>query len=1147
MGDERPVDVRSRTFDLGGIGMNTFDGILERNDLSDPDGRPIYKYEIRDDEFHRLEEELIQRSKRSLRSWSNADAAALCMYVATWWQRRYDGGAWSWSDPLEPVELADTAHRSNYSSIHGAVERGLDYLGIELVTLEGKTQYLGTLAAQGGLPVRLLEGNPTYLRAFKSMFEELETFGTEQIDPKELGRNELHRFPNTFSETPRFGKLLGRFARDVYIHSSVLEGEADDSFDAFQQSLPDFEHSRIPLPLQRSQARQLFKIIVGEARDTRTQASPWYNTFHRLAPVGEKTYRLEVRPEFNEYVEVERLAEAIGLESHGLPLSMSFRLFVEGRDETEGRAWAMANRIQDRGTYQIESLEESFLAEGPSAARAIELKFFEGENHFGTPVVLDDGLSDAPWIAAPPSDSSVPRQIFTTGSARSRRDALLVCVVPEQTLEASFDETIESLGTMERLERDVYRIESECRVRAPDGTSWKIVPSCDEKSHGRLDVLDRRRDLQHSRSRPIFGGEPRVRLLDVPEKARVKWRPDEEKHRYPLPEAPYGDGMLEAVAKEGYDEHVLVQKRMARLPSGASLSFEPMRTERKGRLVFEEFGDIRVGCRRDDVAIEVVERDGSTTRVLVATEQMPPPSEFDVVVRWKNSETQTELTVPFPRSNARFVGQDHTLSDSAEWVVHSQPLVAARAFPPIVQKTPTIEGKLVADDVQYSTIEALRFQESLEPRTHRNAFAGYYELPLGKLQEQVALVLCSTFDLDAHVELTLSWMGSSNEEEQHLKIYRYEGQIAQASERPLAFRAVSNHEPISDPDAMELHAFQFKAPQTHHHRLEHEEERVWTANRRDWTSGTWCIVGIRNGRISHRPCMVDLGESNPDDTWAYVCENDDREERREQFRRLFRTMADEPAHHAWGRLEEVFEVAESLPATTFDALDCLVQEPEATAMGLVQTNEVERWWSELEELPFLWHAIPVDAWESAMEQYLNHFERYVEEETPLEFDELDHDPLTPLVECIEDKLGGRSTLLAYLDTVHDWSIPIDSETRKNFQRLQLQNDIIDQLLQGEYRSLRQRHEHLELHQWPTWDERTNYHDWHPHQTHSLANELDNLPGALKDVVDAPVATAVASHIGAHFTRADIMQLRRIRSFDTRWFDQCYNYTLCKLL
>lgn len=114
----------------------------------DPDGRPIHAYRLNEEQYSNLEKILVKNLR--LGRFQTA-AAPFVLWAAERYRREYDGGGLSWEFLTEPLGI--TLAQQQLREITGV---GMARMGRSVRRLESGVQYLRAIAAEGGIPVRLL-------------------------------------------------------------------------------------------------------------------------------------------------------------------------------------------------------------------------------------------------------------------------------------------------------------------------------------------------------------------------------------------------------------------------------------------------------------------------------------------------------------------------------------------------------------------------------------------------------------------------------------------------------------------------------------------------------------------------------------------------------------------------------------------------------------------------------------------------------------------------------------------------------------------------------------------------------------------------------------------------------------------------------
>lgn len=188
--------------------------LLHRNELSLPNGQPLYQYHVTESEFIELRNILIRIGKvQSSKTW----CAAFSIFCSEWYRRFYMGG-WTWYGIWESLgyEL-DANVRQN------VVERGLKAYWARPISQyqDERNSYLGSLFKEGGLPYGLLASEGSrfqviFKRILKS-YEDAKDFG---YSPVELVIECMDSLPEAFKQETtvnlitRMTELLLRLTED---------------------------------------------------------------------------------------------------------------------------------------------------------------------------------------------------------------------------------------------------------------------------------------------------------------------------------------------------------------------------------------------------------------------------------------------------------------------------------------------------------------------------------------------------------------------------------------------------------------------------------------------------------------------------------------------------------------------------------------------------------------------------------------------------------------------------------------------------------------------------------------------------------------------------------------------------------------------
>lgn len=1104
--------------------------MLKARGLDEPAKRPIYAYQVTSREYEQLQGALRERSHRRPKDWANVEAAEFCIFAAEWWRRNYAGGYWSW-EGLTSAIGAKSWNRYEHLEL---VERGLQYLNREVIEFTSSRQFLGTLATEGGLPLKLITSQKgALIDAFREIFEDFKLYTIRSRDPRKVAHGEMWRFPQVYQQAEHIPKLLGEIAYQVWDFAAQIEGEGD-YLEELDREVPNWK-SRLPLQVADDEMKELLAQILGTATKYRAEADVEFELIRNLERDEEGEWNLSANFELPRRISSRQLAENLGVDKDSLPYALKLKAKYGGQE----RFFASASR---RGDYfRITSTTKVLHLKGSAAAEEIRLAAYDGPNEFGeSNFILAESLGDEPWIFV--SDSERPGYtLLATGSINTRESEAFVAVTEGQQID-------DERGVIEELfqvaGRRFYQLMGEVSFIEGDGTRWRI--RCDQPSEQlfALRLQGLHWSFEHAQGLPIYSMKPELWVDHSPlEPHEVYWISAGGSSPIPLTDAPPGDGRVQILDNEGA---VMVQRRICRLPDDAGIRVFSANNRRPGFLRLQKFGHIQE-LGSPDSHVEIMDitgqngEAGGDFRDLQINYSGPgSPSTITLSIRWEMG-AETSLKVPFPREIGRFISAEHIFPDNAWWVAHSLSTIQAEVVP---QQYPHsslfVEGKLIASDISDEVQRATSFEAALQSEIIRKQRTGRYLLSLGKIRREIDHALAGTMDLDAHVELRISWYGIfSSSQQRRLRLYRYEGKIKRIG--GVGFQPEFRLKAPRHWGELRLIAFRFQDP-SQAHELTPTTDGEWLARLGDWEPGTWCVVGIRDGHLSHRPHIFTIEGEYERTEWAEICEIPNARGRREELRQFFEKLAQDFDHPAWRWIGDTFELAKELPATTFDSLDCLVMAPRACATAFVKAGEprIEGWWSRLEELPFFWQVISIADWKQAFE-IARQSREHQAETYGLELDSTA--PIKAVVEHIRNHLGSDSPAFIYLDEYLNLNLGLPTEQLKLARE---RDSDLAVLLELDFEELLRRRPGGEQ-RWPTWKIPEEIRSEPSFSEFSLRRRFRRREYWRQAVLDAPVVAAMACAFSIRLKRTDLIHLRQIRKFDPLWFDHAYHLSLIHII
>ena len=398
-----------------------------------------------------------------------------------------------------------------------------------------------------------------------------------------------------------------------------------------------------------------------------------------------------------------------------------------------------------------------------------------------------------------------------------------------------------------------------------------------------------------------------------------------------------------------------------------------------GRNASRGFVDIRgtlldVACEQAQVDVRT-ERNADGLRVTVQLAAEPAagglnwgdtPSHVVLATRWPNGSTLT-LTVPFPGRGARFAHPGRAEADRRRGLsVQSLYGWRALAVSPRSPRTFRLVGELRAADLDERMRGAACFDVALP-----EVGDGVSELPLIEVHDVLESLFATTKLLDARVDLELT-SGGFTEAKTAVRRFACDVETSDAG----AYRVPTRRGPDQE-TPVTLEAFSLEKPGLGRTPLEPAGDDADQSGGRlpetAFPQDTKVVLARRGDQHFARPFVAPSARpalaAAEARSLADAASIPEMEDRIGAMRRILDQMVEEGGDESWEYLWELLDVSRGLPATTFDALDCLSDSPGALVQLVLRTPDEERRariWRLEHELPFSWLLVPLAVWREEM-------------------------------------------------------------------------------------------------------------------------------------------------------------------------------------
>ena len=257
------------------------------------DGRPLFAYRISDQQYEDLQVAL----RKSLALQRRASIAAdFVLWASEKYRRDFDGGTFTWSFLTEP--LGCNLEQADLREITVAGLKAFRRLPSR--TLAGTTQYLRTIAAEGGIPVRLMTMRGGYQAALVGIVADIGRLGLTCPQQQALGMaaRRAARLPAGY-RTEEFYERFVDFAREILeLRALAPEDLAPDAVEGWLDQTQPGWRDALSLRLDGDAARSLISEAVSVTRRSAFLAEPL-----------RRILRQDAKGQWRAFIEVEELAE----------------------------------------------------------------------------------------------------------------------------------------------------------------------------------------------------------------------------------------------------------------------------------------------------------------------------------------------------------------------------------------------------------------------------------------------------------------------------------------------------------------------------------------------------------------------------------------------------------------------------------------------------------------------------------------------------------------------------------------------------------------------------------------------------------------------------------------------------------------------
>nr|WP_243367478.1 STY4851/ECs_5259 family protein [Fundidesulfovibrio soli] len=1107
--------------------------MLRVRGLEIPDERPLYAYRLTGEEFLSLEEllksVLTQFGQRLHCGFSAIELTAqhisgfpalFVLYAAEWWRRRYYGSGFAWEPILHDLGSDTSGWTHLRRSI--CVTSGLQEWGLSLRDSVG-LRYIGTIALQGGLPMRLLSDAKGALgRLLRCVLKEAVKAQVTSLEIQTWVRSLGHYLPRTYRQSEIFVLLADVITTVLTLKVQAQLNQSAGSIEELDKRVPGWR-DRFPLSIEDAEAQRLIEQLIKDASAEKELRYPRLFRVERYIERDESgAWHLRSAFPLADGIDSEALDRAFGASANELPRFLHLMLRA-----ADGEQAASLRKLAGQNKYRVERRPWSFSAQQAASEHTVHLAATDGRE-WASSAPRGEALDvDLPWVFDARDEE--PKLLRQGGGAVGTSEALVALPHGWNAVEDD-SKGIPLDGLIPHFGRQLFRVRGD--VRFSNGEL-----SCRIRT-GRADACEesyewRGQRLWQMAVRPAmaFLGRPRLYRMDESEAANVisgdaSWRPLGGASSLLEPLGP--TEMWHSVAGE-----VKGRARMLILPSAAQVRLE------SGDAISGSIRLVRWGAaslRVDHASITTdLRRDGND---LVADLKMsgnePAPEWIEVDIHWPHAAHPGRVRLPFPVRGTRIFASTGELAPGT--LLAANQLIGVRLL--FLSGSPSALPRM-----------CLRFRlagkpDMIDRQITPPTGSMHVEIRLQDYATEVAHLLANDDRPDAHVEVVAQIGGESHT---CLRIARYACRLERSESCVFIGSANNGNIDLKELKELPVLALRLDSPGDEPQSLapalsEEARGRTWDFCPEDRDPGSWLLYPAADSPLVFRPTLWTVeGEKTNMGKLTMAIGISESEQRDVMLDEVISLLGDDFLDPDWGDVERLAAQLGHLPLVTLDLWRHFARSDKAMAALAIRFSSIpfsliDRFAA---ELPFAWETISFVAWREAIQKLRLQCDSRFKEVAEIVF---------------ADHLKNRLNEITSRRPALRWSVALARTAAMGEQSQELQffkrvsGDDISRILFGGDESPWQRM--MRTHAEDQWPNFFKMNIAKARQDEVYARFLCPISQGYRDgITNLPILLAAQAASGVtqewHNNPNLIHALRKHIEFDPDWFEEAYNWSTAR--
>ena len=933
------------------------------------DGAPLYAYKMNADEFASLQACLSANLKTYLSLYSINQicqrsayfSPLFVLYAANWWQREYDGTGMSW----DPIFTSIGIDYEDLNSVTRSemIKTGFREWNLILNNDFGGLVYLGNIASQGGLPLKLIAiGQGNLNRLLTRVLKDTVNLGFPD-EKSVLSIIESHRgeLPQSYRQPLIFNLLSEIIITFVHLKNDANLSGASNPLEKLDQYKSNWRDS-FPLPMDNEHARGVLERFILDGAKIKADKPAFSLTLQRYLQTLDGVFNVVARidlPKNN--IDQESVIKAFDIDEGFITRVM----LLQVSNQTENHEITLG-RLAGQLNYRF-SVETTPLFKHAHEEHVATLK---NADNVRKNITLNNGFElddDTPWVFDADSEGD-DGKFLKVGGGKFKSPSIYVVVPARFNVQA-----LSEIGSFEPIawsrdhEKKCYVIDAPVACLGDEGERYEIKPSCGDADEEEFALMGNR--MWHVFQKPAiaFCGFPQVvkYISTTPLQRRQSNATAFCKNldNKLLNHALGVYGPLNLSVKE-QNSHVWAAK-VAALPPGANYQILPCSDANHGKLLLNKWQISNVKCLDEYVTIKPLINGDSAMIECTYSGSSTPQEHIKLELYWAHNPKTAIIRLPFPASGVMAFDGDGARIKKRKTLSLRQ-LYGVRVVSLLSQGN-HVEVELNLKDTGSIRIEPTTIRIATELNNARRV-----EIRLIDFKEQIADLLYAVDNLDTKVEFRLKVPGASDFV---LFINKYDIEFEHIVGEP--YFMIEQFQLANFTNEMigrcEVLATRIDKPDDivtlEQSTNEGVHSGIWVFPTHKYADGTWMIHPSSNSSIQFRAMILPLvNETNEGEEDVLSLKSalnipNDRE-REAAINLVLEELILNFNHSDWQNIEYLAEHLGHLNLTSLDLWRLFAKNKRAmAALALRESKFPEQFIMRLAaELPFMWELVSLEAW-----------------------------------------------------------------------------------------------------------------------------------------------------------------------------------------